>query len=147
SGDTFMYASDTGQLDLFAARDVRSNALFTMLDSPTTQQPTPLFAQLVGLDLRDQTASARHIDDGTAVQVSAGRDIVSSSPFRLPKAAQFVAGRDIVDLVLNAQNLRPTDQTLVMAGRDIKFPQNTNGEIGVAGPGRLDVIAGRNVDL
>src|SRR5206468_3535245 len=39
------------------------------------------------------------------------------------------------------------DQTLLFAGRDIAFPLNNDGEFETAGPGRLDVIAGRTVDL
>ncbi|HVY81219.1 MAG TPA: filamentous hemagglutinin family protein [Steroidobacteraceae bacterium] len=145
-GTPFMYASDSGQLDLFAARDVASNALLQMLDSAPRALPTPLNALPNTVDLLSQTPSARHVDDAQPALISAGRDVLAGQ-YVLPKAARVTADRDVVDLILRNQNLQPDAQTLVFAGRDIEFPTNNNGRFELGGPGRLDVIAGRNVDL
>ena len=72
------------------------------------------------------------------------------------KPVQVVAGGDIVNLNLVAQNLSATDVTSVVAGRDVSFLQqrDANGNvvpasdgITVDGPGQIQVTAGRNVDL
>jgi filamentous hemagglutinin len=72
------------------------------------------------------------------------------------KPVHVVAGQDVVDLNLVAQNLSAGDVTSVTAGRDIIYPQlygssgklltDTNGIV-VDGPGALQLSAGRNVDL
>jgi len=72
------------------------------------------------------------------------------------KSARLVAGGDIVNPNIVAQNLHAGDVTLLKAGRDITFPLQrdttgrvlTNGrEIRVDGPGYLTLEAGRNIDL
>ena len=72
------------------------------------------------------------------------------------KPVQVLAGLDIVDLNLVAQNIGAGDVTSVTAGRDIIYPQqrlpnglvaqDTNGIV-IDGPGGLQLTAGRNVDL
>jgi hypothetical protein len=78
----------------------------------------------------------------------AGRDIVNIA-LQVPKPAEIIAGRDISDLQYEGQNLNTGDLTLVSAGRDVVDGINggSEGMIQVGGPGRLDVLAGRNVDL
>ncbi|MFC4313792.1 filamentous hemagglutinin family protein [Steroidobacter flavus] len=99
--------------------------------------------------------------DGDIVGGFTGRlgATVNSLTVRLPKAALIQAGRDVVDLDLRAQNHRDTDVTRVVAGRDIYYtPPNvrdTDDGLGyasvpglhleIAGPGVLDVVAGRNL--
>ena len=68
------------------------------------------------------------------------------------KAAHVCAGRDIVNFgnellygnLLSSAifNMRQTDVSLLSAGRDIFYPQ-----VRIAGPGSLDMIAGRNLYL
>lgn len=74
----------------------------------------------------------------------------------LPKSALISAGRDIVNLYLDIQNLRPADITQVRAGRDIVWRSarnlfGTKGEmiasLVVSGPGQIVVQAGRHIDL
>jgi hypothetical protein len=72
-----------------------------------------------------------------------------------PKATQIRAGRDIVSLILLGQNLHDSDVTSIIAGRDIiDLPaspllspglKGQTGLIQLAGPGRLDVQAGRDL--
>lgn len=101
--------------------------------------------------------------DRQPVYVVAGKgDIVGpggSSVFaNLPKAAVFAAGRDILDVTLVGQNLAADDVTRILAGRDIRylierdpvsqFISSVNeARITLGGPGRLELIAGRNLDL
>ncbi|MEI9896964.1 MAG: hypothetical protein WDN28_24670 [Chthoniobacter sp.] len=81
---------------------------------------------------------------------------------------RIIAGQDITDIAFYVQNVSPDDVTIVSAGRDI-VPYNTNsplrtaalapgnilnvngaplaGDIQVSGPGTLEVLAGRNLDL
>lgn len=77
--------------------------------------------------------------------------------FYLAKQARFYAGRDIKNIALSGQNVAQSDVTSLTAGRDIFFDtprnagtgaQTTNSDrISLGGPGRLEIKAGRNVDL
>ena len=85
-----------------------------------------------------------------------------------PKASRLYASRDITDIAFYLQNLDGGDTTFVTAGRDI-IPYNASsqlrneslsagnapasgqtplaGDIHIGGPGSLQVLAGRNIDL
>ena len=87
------------------------------------------------------------------------------------KATKVVAGRDITDIALYVQNTKDEDVSLVSAGRDIiAYDPNSPlrmaaqrdgnilamdggetlpsaGDIQIGGPGALEVLAGRNLDL
>lgn len=99
-----------------------------------------------------------HADDTTPAQIYAGGSI-SSVQLALPKAARVNAGRDIVDFYFEGQNVRSSDVTSIVAGRDITATSNlpplgssasgrpfvnvTNIVLG--GPGSLLVQAGRDL--
>ncbi len=69
----------------------------------------------------------------------------------LPKSVQIRAGQDVRDLGIQAQHVDAGDVSRVQAGRDIAFTSGNgrtdNAKIWVGGPGRLEVTAGRNIDL
>jgi hypothetical protein len=74
----------------------------------------------------------------------------------LAKPGRFVARRDISQLGLIGQNLDAADVTTLAAGRDIAYPSQrddkgnfvrTLKEIRLGGPGRLELEAGRDVEL
>ncbi len=76
--------------------------------------------------------------------------------FYLPKAADFIAGRDIKNLTVKSQNLSPNDITRVQAGRDIVYDTiiNNDGNIlsnirklELGGPGQFQVLAGKSINL
>lgn len=82
---------------------------------------------------------------------------ITAGEVLLTKAADLVAGNDITDVNFSGKNLNPGDVTLISAGGDITFStptapltnlllQNTNG-IQLAGPGALEVLAGRSINL
>jgi len=71
----------------------------------------------------------------------------------LAEAIRVRAGGDILNLGLQIQHANSMgDLSSVVAGGDIRFDQsgtgrNNNARIWVAGPGRMEVIAGQDVDL
>ncbi|HVS52042.1 MAG TPA: filamentous hemagglutinin family protein [Opitutaceae bacterium] len=122
-------------------------------------------------------AGPLHANDATPVHVYARGGDISGVTLFSAKATRVVAGRDLTDLALYLQNTRPTDVSIVSAGRDLvafdpnsalriaaQAPGNellpssstapgpgtgnpTAGDIQVSGPGTLEVLAGRNFDL
>lgn len=113
-------------------------------------------------------AGLLHKDDDEPVRLYAGEGDISGLTLFSPKAALIYAARDIADVALYLQNVRAGDTSVVAAGRDI-IPSNANsllrllagatgnvvnndspanlGDIQIAGPGTLQVLAGRNLDL
>ncbi|KGM39973.1 hypothetical protein JY96_07785 [Aquabacterium sp. NJ1] len=118
---------------------------------------TPTVTGIGGL-----TSSTLHESDATAAHIHAERDIGSTdagfvgASFNLPKAAEVTAGRDINQLTYVGQQYHDGDVTLIEAGRNI-VGRNTDsftaslgggsGVIALAGPGELQVKAGRQMDL
>jgi len=117
-----------------------------------------------------------HSGDSNPVHIYAERGDISGLTLFSPKATRIVAGNDITDVAFYVQNVGVNDLTLVDAGRDI-IPYNPNsilrqaavlagnslsfvlgdvgiagdtpnaGDIQIAGPGSLEVLAGRSLDL
>ena len=85
--------------------------------------------------------------------VGTGRDYSAI----LAKPSWVQAGRDIVNLWLSVENHDASTVSTVRAGRDIIYPdtldpitgqvQTSNAGLYVSGPGSLEVLAGRNIDL
>jgi hypothetical protein len=81
----------------------------------------------------------------------------SKLEFYMPKQARLVVGGDIRNILFSGQNLAATDLTQLKAGRDIVYIPETNVDgkplpnkflgVTLAGPGELELIAGRNIDL
>jgi hypothetical protein len=153
SNNIYLYPSSTGQLTLLAGRDITTNnpsAKLVMADNfastvptvaATTSGATISFPQFVA-DTGDI-----HVGDTQPAVIAAAEDIDNLN-LNLPKAAQIVAGRDIVDLDYVGQNANASDITLISAGRDITNPGGANSDgIQLGGPGALDVFAGRNIYL
>lgn len=113
-------------------------------------------------------SSLLHAGDSDPVRLYAdGGDLSGLSLFS-PKAARVLASRDIRDIALYLQNLSADDLSVVAAGRDIIAYDSTTagrvagrtgnnqtdasrgpnaGDIQISGPGTLEVLAGRNLDL
>ena len=109
-----------------------------------------------------------HAGDTEPARIFAGSGNITGVTFFSGKATRIIAGRDISDIALYLQNVDAEDLTLVSAGRDIvAFNANTAGrvaaripgnivnvgdialagDIQLGGPGVLEVLAGRNLDL
>ena len=164
-----------GQLALAAAGSVRlqngSGGPLRMLDNDPAAMSTaaaPRVLSKADLDilagtstaLEAHTATGLHSTDAAPARLTAVTGDVLGDPgaavsLALPKAALVSAGRDIIDLGLRIQQLAGTDQTVLLAGRDLVDSTQSNGAGGfpsavahvVGGPGRLLLRAGRHVDL
>ncbi len=109
-----------------------------------------------------------HLDDTEPVRIHALGGDLSGLTLFTPKSAVISAAGDILDIAFYLQNLRPGDISTITAGRDI-IAYNVagadriaslstgnapalnqgplSGDIQISGPGTLQVIAGRNLDL
>ncbi len=113
-------------------------------------------------------AGLLHRNDPSPLRLYAGTGDISGITLFSPKAALIYAGRDIADVAFYLQNLRAADTSVIAAGRDI-IPSTANsllrlaatapgnivnndspvlaGDLQISGPGTLQVLAGRNLDL
>jgi filamentous hemagglutinin family protein len=154
-----LYPSDSGQLQLFAGRDISGLQLRVSdaADSQIATAASPTFgaAGVVAVSEGNNFYSSRHLNDPNPISVVAGRDI-DGVVLSTPKAGEIAAGRDIVNLQYQGEGLNANDLTLMVAGRDFSDPEvfgdngapvTAPGVVQVGGPGRLDILAGRNIDL
>ncbi len=159
-----LFPAPTGQLQLWAGNDInQSSSVLAMSDAALTLWPSKArpvsFAPsqagsitglngLVTTTLNDQAPrSALHQGDTEPVWVHAEASIISTGArLLLPKPARISAGEDIVSLRLSGQNLQAGDVTSVVAGRNLLATLDTSG-IELAGPGALEISAGRSIDL
>ncbi|HWB06513.1 MAG TPA: filamentous hemagglutinin family protein [Verrucomicrobiales bacterium] len=111
-----------------------------------------------------------HLNDATPVRLYAGSGGISGITLFSGKAGRIFAGADITDVSLYLQHVRQSDLSIVSSGRDIVaydpnsvlrtqaqsagnmlintpvgFP--SAGDIQISGPGTVQVLAGRNLDL
>lgn len=148
-----------GHLELLSGRDIlgkygtSSYSSLLMSDAPMslydilTQSPRDLLSSL-----GSHSNPPLHKDDNTPVQIEARRDI-SNISFTLPKAAEIIAGRDLLNIRYSGQHLHANDVSILSAGRDFQ-QKEINSEVktdyqGItqAGPGSLLVQAGNSIDL
>lgn len=179
SSNLTLTPAPTGNLQLFADQSVNVAALpgsvttsvqIELSDAdpallPTAVNPTPVFSSLTTLYSAGQHAAvpvhsgdpnaamivARTGDVDFATSTTQDNSLVSAKP------VQIVAGLDVRDLNLVAQNLLPSDVTSITAGQDIIYPQSrlpTTGilapdtnAIVVGGPGQVELAAGRNINF
>ncbi len=109
-----------------------------------------------------------HLGDPQPVHLYATAGDISGLTFFSGKAARILAGRDLTDVAIYVQNLAESDVTIVAAGRDlIAYHANSQlraasaapghvvnpgeiplaGDLQISGPGTLEVLAGRDLDL
>ncbi len=174
-GSFDLYPTPRGTLDLLAGGSVYSDdiALVTLSDADPLRLPT-LAAPAASLtapvaaffsegnpDGLFHAATPVHAGDDGIVRVVARTGIVGSPEnsliLNLSKPVLVSAGLDVVNLTLIAQHAGRDQVSTVAAGRDIVYPSargasgNFESNIGkrfeIAGPGRIDFLAGRNIDL
>lgn len=151
---TTILPADHGQFDIFAFRDFAFQGVFWESDAAASTLPIPLIpsaTQSVDSE-RIRTRSARRISDDQPSTITAGRNIVGAGDagtrIVLASAATIAAGKDILNLSLSGQNLRPGDVTSIAAGRDLRYSGDArSAAIEIGGPGRVDLLAGRDVDF
>jgi hypothetical protein len=109
-----------------------------------------------------------HAADTSPLRIYAAGGDISGLTLFSGKASSILASRDISDIAFYIQNVRSSDLTVVSAGRDIiaynansplrtaavatgNLPSSTErpkaGDIQINGPGTLQVLAGRDLDL
>ncbi|HSI16021.1 MAG TPA: filamentous hemagglutinin family protein, partial [Chthoniobacter sp.] len=112
--------------------------------------------------------SVLHIDDLTPIHLYAGSGDISGLTLFSAKSADVLAGRDMTDIAFYIQNVQENAVSVVSAGRDIIAYDASSilrssatssgdaiglgsdplaGDIQINGPGTLEVLAGRNLDL
>ncbi|WP_017775087.1 filamentous haemagglutinin family protein [Paraburkholderia kururiensis] len=170
SGGT-LYPSAAGQLNLIGNQSVNiSNAAaltganlsanFVMSDADPSQMPSPTQPHA---SPSAHAASALHAADTAPARIyslngSIVDGVFGTSGFytqlallSVDKPALIQAGQDIVNLAFQGQNLRGSDVTRIVAGRDIfDTPLAPNAgqvfpTLVLGGPGTFDVEAGRNI--
>jgi len=176
-GDLNMYPSAQGELELFAANAITGKAIVHMTDAdpgllPSSSFPvTELPAYKDALHRLDSSQAANmihaeeplHVNDKNPALISTGSgNIASDAPdsmlqFALAKPVEVKAGKDIVNTSFKIQHIGEDANSIINAGRDLKFLIPINKLTGVippdiqlievAGPGQLTVLAGRNVDM
>ncbi len=111
-------------------------------------------------------AGVLHRADPDPIHLYANDGNISGFTLFSAKAAKITAGKDLTDVSLYIQNTDESDITAVAAGRDIVAYDPTSplraaalapgnvlndapqaGDIQISGPGELEVLAGRNLDL
>ncbi|MFH0301048.1 filamentous hemagglutinin family protein [Bradyrhizobium sp. 31Argb] len=132
SNSYFQFQPDTVTTNLHAGDDklIRVYALTGDIVNFTLGDPTPQFVNGEYLP-RHRTAMPAHI--------YAGRDIVNFGKNAYRSQTTDPELQDTPSLILNNDT---TDVSIIEAGRDILYAQ-----VQVAGPGSLEVIAGRNLYL
>ncbi len=149
------------QLDLSFIGDLFNESGSTEGSYAVLQTKQKLHASIGGAPL--------HAGDADPVHVYAEDGSISGLTLFSGKAARIVAGQDITDIAFYLQNDAIGDVSLVAAGRDIvAYDANSPlrisaqafgnvldggsaaplaGDIQISGPGALEVLAGRNLNL
>ncbi|OXI39651.1 filamentous hemagglutinin [Burkholderia aenigmatica] len=145
---------------------------FGMSDADPSQMPSPtnplaVIPALTNTTLAAHALNALHGDDLQPARIySLNGSIVNGAvdnlnfndgfyrsliTLSIDKPALLQAGQDIVNLAFWGQNLRSSDVTRVVAGRDIydtPIPYTGGGAVpvlAIGGPGWFDIQAGRNI--
>ncbi len=161
-----MAPSKTGNATLLAGKNLKVSSL-NISDVNPELIPTIKTANIKSASAIDfsnyqgangHTATALHLNDINPVRLYAQNDVIfkQQNPVIVPKRIEVKAGNDIVDANLVIQNLKDTDVSVLEAGNAIRYsdPDISGDEflaieagIQVAGPGRLHLVAGGDVDL
>lgn len=171
SGHVDLFPSARGEYELLAAKDVTAGSEFADLwqsDADVSLFPSierPAIASFSEPELRSLLASHAsspvHLDDPAPAVVIAnegdiGTDGANRLSLSIAKQARLFAGRDVSNLSLTVQHNGLNDATVLEAGRDILYTSSRSASgnliirsssIDIAGPGTVDLIAGRDVDF
>jgi filamentous hemagglutinin family protein len=147
------FFNESGQLtDQYAVLQTQEQLHATSEVEATADNPNPPLGPL-------------HVNDTAGpVQLYATTGDISGLELFAGKATQVIAGNDITNIALYLQNDNPSDVSVVDAGRDITAYDTGSplgqaaqaagsvvtpeaGDIQIAGPGTLEVLAGRNLTL
>lgn len=156
AGSGVIQASATGQLQVLAGGHVSLPGTTRLADSPASNPLAPSATNtIVGMGRRDHALVPVHAGDVEPVRIYAVEGSVSgtanSVALESAKAVRVKAGQDVVDLGLTIQHANAGDVSHIGAGRDILFSTDDERSKGayvwIGGPGRLEMTAGRHIDL
>lgn len=146
------------QLELLAKKSVQLNAGITMSDRDpaliaSAARPVSLPSQIMTSQVHAVTPV--HVSDSTPARIYANegdvKGVATAIALTVPKSVAVRAGRDVRDFTIQAQHPNAGDRSVIEAGRDVVFSAGTNRSdtqgIFIGGPGRIEVTAGRNIDL
>ncbi|WP_338439639.1 filamentous hemagglutinin N-terminal domain-containing protein [uncultured Aquabacterium sp.] len=139
------------------------NNLANALNPNTSRTLRTTFAELVTGATSSLTSSpivdTEQAGNANLVTFAAGRDLRFdvTQPFsgtaltyaylRVPRPAELVAGRDLINPAFVGQNFLEGDVTRLSAGRDIVGTDTGIGAVVIGGPGQLRLEAGRDILL
>lgn len=153
---------------LASSATIGTAPVFGMLDADPSSMPSPTNPRgnvplLIEKTLAAHASGALHGEDTEPARIySLNGDIVDGVlqatgffdnlvPISIDKPAFIQAGQDIVNLAFQGQNLRKSDVTRIVAGRDI-YDTPVGGALYtvipalvLGGPGTFDIEAGRNI--
>lgn len=160
-----LYPSAQGELLLHAGGDIFLNTSLRMMDNQpanlagvinpvftaTNSAILGLVGSTIAYDINKLLFTDLHRDDEAPVRIDATGSlrVVDGKKLIIPKQATLTAGQDILNLTLFGQHHRSSDVTLIEAGRNLlnTTQLGNNGLISLAGPGRLEISAGRQLNL
>jgi len=131
--------SDTAPLpdSVNPGSDARANGLFASAYSAKSAQA--------------HAALPVHANDTDPVQLYAvnGSILGNNQVLKSAKRVSVRAGDDILNLPMDVQHVSANDVSVVEAGNDIALSptRSSNSFVAVSGPGRLEMTAGRDIDL
>ncbi|MDP1927482.1 MAG: filamentous hemagglutinin family protein, partial [Thiobacillus sp.] len=176
SGDLTLAPSASGTIDLMAGGSVHlvSNLALSDMDPlliPSATKPVGTVGTNVSsLEVPNllinpfstlgniHASTPVHVSDRTPARVYArDGDVVGvnlpgqGKVLNVAKAVDIRAGNDVVNLSVYAQHNDVSDSSRIEAGRDVVYDSTSDrrdrSEIRIDGGGRVEVTAGRNVDL
>jgi filamentous hemagglutinin len=159
------YPSATGQLELYAGGDMTLNTSIRVMDnlpgdlaSVTTPTATAtnllilgLTGSTIGYEINKLVFTDLHAGDHDPLRIHAWGSLTVADGKKIisPKLAKITAGADITNLTYYGQHHGTNDETLISAGRNFANSSilGSNGLISLAGPGLLEMDAGRQLNL
>lgn len=167
-----LFPGASGNLSLLAGANIESasSASLVMSDTPLSLLPQTS-SPVRHLDDGDNGASVLslltdshrlltapiHVQDTASAIIDTLMGDITSLVITMPKQTLVYAGRDIRSVTFNLQHSRDNEISEIAAGRDILYPLEFFGDgkikeaaaqhIDINGPGRLYMIAGRNINF
>ncbi len=138
----------------------RHNPVNTWFDEGSPQQgifASGAAARLFSTNVAPLTFGLAHADDPQHNWITALGGDIDGFNAALPKQTRIYAGRDVIDANIDLQHASQHSVSEIVAGRDIAYTLTISRDgalpsaagnprqIKVSGPGRLDVIAGRDI--
>lgn len=158
---TLLSPAAQGKLELLASKNLNVPARITLSDTAPLPDAVNPGSDARASGVFSYAYSARstqahaavpvHANDADPVQLSAvnGSILGNNQVLKSAKRVSVRAGNDILNLPMDVQHVSANDVSVVEAGNDIALSpiRSSNSYVAVSGPGRLEMTAGRDIDL